>query len=119
VTGEVDVEGRPILVLSVASQDWIAMIDTGFNGDLELPDSLATFFAGTFFGRVRTALAGGQFIWEKMYKIVFPFDGQTVKASVTYVPSTEILIGTNLIKDYKLEIDFPNKTVQLTRLQGP
>jgi hypothetical protein len=33
-------EGEPVIMLTVAGQTWSATIDTGFNGELELPDAL-------------------------------------------------------------------------------
>jgi predicted aspartyl protease len=44
MTGEIDETGTPIIRLSIADQEWIATIDTGFNGDLELPEQLADVF---------------------------------------------------------------------------
>jgi len=46
----------------------------------------------------------------------FPFDGRIVEAEVAFVSGSEILIGTHLIREYRLQIDFPNGTVQLDRV---
>ena len=40
IYGMVSANGVPTITLSIASQDWLATIDTGFNGDLELPEPL-------------------------------------------------------------------------------
>lgn len=40
ITGDISEEGVPIMILEVASEEWLATIDTGFNGDLELPEEL-------------------------------------------------------------------------------
>ena len=45
-----------------------------------------------------------------------PFDGQSVEAAVTFVPGPEILIGTHLLREYRLEIHFVNRTVHLERV---
>jgi hypothetical protein len=46
-------------MLPIAGRDWPATIDTGFNGDVELPDALRDPLNAQFVGRA-TALAGGQ-----------------------------------------------------------
>ena len=37
IEGIVDDKGLPVIDLPVDGMDWKATIDTGFNGDLELP----------------------------------------------------------------------------------
>ena len=48
--GKVTGEGVPILTLTVAGQDWTTVIDTGFNGDLELPNELRDLVQPRFKG---------------------------------------------------------------------
>lgn len=38
--GTVTLDGVPMLYLPVAGRSWPAIVDTGFNGALELPDAL-------------------------------------------------------------------------------
>ena len=40
LAGTVTYYGVPVSMLLVAGQMWPSIIDTGFNGDLELPESL-------------------------------------------------------------------------------
>ncbi|MDE0398954.1 MAG: hypothetical protein OXL96_14250 [Candidatus Poribacteria bacterium] len=40
IQGTVSDTGVPTIILSIAGQEWAATIDTGFNGDLELPETL-------------------------------------------------------------------------------
>jgi hypothetical protein len=84
---------------------------------LELPDALRAFLNPQFSGQTESILAGGQAILEDYYEITFPFDGRTVFAEATFVIGSEILIGTHLIRDYRLEINFPARTVVLERLR--
>lgn len=53
-------EGVPTIALSIADRDHTAIIDTGFNGDLELPLELHQLLDTRYVGRVTSALAGGQ-----------------------------------------------------------
>jgi hypothetical protein len=87
-----------------------------FNGDLELPDSLRPLLHPRFIGRMSSALAGGQRVEEDVYLVDFPFDGRTVQAEATFVPGSEILIGTQLLQQYRLEVHFPERTVLRERI---
>jgi len=106
----------PTITLSIASQDWIATIDTGFNGDLELPEALRNSLNARYVGQVTSALAGGQMIEEDVYLIDFPFDGKVIQADATFVADHQILIGTRLLREYRLQIDFVSQTVELERV---
>ena len=96
-------------------RDWSATIDTGFNGDLELPDALREPLNAQYVGRATAALAGGQSVEEDLYLVDFPFDGRIVQAEATFVSGSRILIGTRLLREYSLQINFVSRTVQLER----
>jgi predicted aspartyl protease len=115
IEGIVDEKGLPIITLSIAGQEWKATIDTGFNGDLELPYAVGPHVNPKFFGRGMSLLAGGQSLEEEHYLVDFPFDGEVVRALATFVSGDEILIGTHLLIDYRLLIDFPAAEVKLER----
>ena len=108
--------GVPIITLFVAGQEWAATIDTGFNGDLELPEVLRNILKPQYVGKVTSALAGGQTIEEDVYLVDFPFDGDIIQARATFVIGSEILIGTHLLREYHLQIDFVRRTVVLERV---
>ena len=109
IRGIVTQEGEPVIDLDVSGQKWKAIIDTGFNGDLELPESLGDKFHKTHAGFFTSFLAGGRKVRESLYNIRFPFEGRIVNAEVAFAPVDSILIGTRLLKDYRLEIDFVEK----------
>lgn len=92
------------------------MIDTGFNGDLELPEALCPFVSVRFIGRTRFLLAAGQTAVEDTFLVNFPFDEETVLAEATFTSATEILMGTGMLRRYQLEIHFPNRTVSRQRV---
>ncbi|MDE0481200.1 MAG: hypothetical protein OXI67_01355 [Candidatus Poribacteria bacterium] len=114
--GTVSDRGVPIITLSIAGQEWAAIIDTGFNGDLELPEILRDELNPQYVGRVTSALAGAQTIEEDVYLADFPFDGNIIQARTTFVIGSEILIGTHLLREYRLEIDFVRRTVVLEKV---
>ena len=115
IQGSVSDDGVPTVHLRVAERDWPATIDTGFNSDLELPEALRSSVNPRFVVRVRFFLAVGQSVEEDVYRIVFRFDGLMVEAKTTFVPDVDILVGTGLLRNHKLEIDFPSATVRPER----
>ena len=115
IRGIVTAGGLPIITLSIAGSDWTAIIDTGFNGDLELPECLRAFLNARYLGRVTSALAGGQKVEEEVFVVDFPFDGAVIQAETTFVTGTQVLIGTHLLRQYNLRIDFVAGTIELER----
>lgn len=115
IHGTVAADGVPTITLAIAGQDWLTIIDTGFNGDLELPESLRTALPARYVGRVTSALAGGHMIEEDVYVVEVLFDGEIIHAEATFAPGSHILLGTHLLRAYCLQIDFVRKTVQLER----
>ncbi len=116
IRGTVSTNGVPTIILSITGQNWRATIDTGFNGDLELPESLRNSLNDRYVGQVTSALAGGQTIEESVYLVDFPFDGRVIQAEATFVANHEILIGTHLLREYRLSINFVNQAVALEKV---
>ena len=115
IHGTVSDSRVPTITLVIAGQEWVAIIDTGFNGDLELPETLRTVLNPQYIGEVISVLAGGQTIEEELYRVNFPFDGKMISAEATFVIGSEILIGTRLLQEYCLQIDFVKRTVVLEK----
>ncbi len=116
--GEVTDNGVPLLTILVQGRRWPAVIDTGFNGGLELPLELKRSMPARFRNESRFQLAGGVEIEEDVYEVEFPFDGQTVLAEATFVETDCVLIGTALLRDHRLEVHFPDRTVALERVRA-
>lgn len=115
IQGTVSDTGVPTITLSIAEQEWTATIDTGFNGDLELPEALQKALNPQYIGEVTSVLAGGQTIVEELYRVNFLFDGKMIPAEATFVVNSDILVGTHLLQEYRLEIDFVRRTVVLEK----
>ncbi|MBI2478189.1 MAG: hypothetical protein HYV60_05960 [Planctomycetia bacterium] len=115
IEGHVTDDGIPIVLLEVGGQQWRAIIDTGFNGDIELPERLQADLQGECVGRVSSLLAAGQRIEEDVYLVKFPFDEELRTVQATFVSSEEILIGTHMLRRYRLVVDFPAKTLSIVR----
>ena len=98
IRGVVTRHGVPTITIRVAGKDWLATIDTGFNGDLELPEELREVLHAEFVGRATAILAGDQSVTENVYVVDFPFDGRVVTAQTTFVSGSHILVGTHLLR---------------------
>lgn len=83
---------------------------------MELPESLRNSLNARYVGQITSALAGGQSIEESVYLVDFPFDGKVMLAEATFVANHEILIGTHLLREYRLFINFVSRTVELERV---
>lgn len=113
ITGTVTPDGIPLIEVAVAEQRWPAIIDTGFNGDVELPLELREAVNAQHLGRITSLLGSGQRVEEDLSLVDFPCDGQVVVLEATFAPSPDILIGTHLLRTYRLTIDFARRTLQL------
>lgn len=91
-----------------------AVIDTGFDGYLCLPVEVAENLGLELVGRMPTILADGSEKEELVFAgwVEFLEKRQTVVISVT---TDEALIGTSLLADCNLAIDFAAGTVNLSR----
>ena len=115
IDGIITEDGVPAIEVNVGGQRWQAIVDTGFNGELELPERLRSYLKAEFVGRATSLLAANQRIEEDVFLVDFPFDGQTVRAQATFVKGEEILIGTRMLRDYQLRINFPAGTVAINK----
>jgi predicted aspartyl protease len=116
IDGIVTADGVPLVEIEVGDRRWPAVVDTGFNGDLELPEQLRSHLDARYVGCVTSHLAANQQIEEAVYLVDFPFDGLTGRAQATFVDGEEVLIGTRMLRDYQLRIDFPARTVAVERV---
>jgi predicted aspartyl protease len=117
ITGTVGDNGVPSVSVEVANRTIRAIIDTGFNGDLELPQALRALVSARFLCRATSLLAGGVAIDEDVYLVRFPFDGRTVQAQATFVAGEEILIGTRLLRRHRLTVNFVARTLRIERVK--
>jgi predicted aspartyl protease len=116
IEGIVTANGVPKINIAVGGQHWQAIIDTGFNGDLELPAPLRQHLNAQFVGRLTSLLAANQSIEEDVYLVDFQFDGARIRAEATFVEGNELLIGTGMLQAYRLLVDFPANTVSLEKV---
>jgi len=116
ITGIVTDDGTPIIEIQIAGQTWTAIIDTGFNSFLELPDALRPMLHPRFLWEALYYLAAGQTVVQELYEVQFPFDGVLMKAEATFVAGNDILLGTAMLRHHRLEINFPSRSVLIERV---
>ncbi len=115
IEGTITPEGVPQIDIEIAGRRWNAVFDTGFNGYVELPVALKEPLNADNIGPIRSTLAAGQTIIDDAYVAQFPFDGEEVTVVATFVEGEDILIGTEMLKQHILHIDFPEKRLSLQR----
>lgn len=115
IEGIVTDDGSPLVVLTLAGRECPLVVDTGFNGCLELPEEFHDLLPKVSMGTMTSELAAGYCIEEESFMIRFELDGRIVAAQVTFAPVAQGLIGTELLAKHRLEIDFPEATLRLTR----
>jgi clan AA aspartic protease len=120
VKGLVDSAGRALVTIrlqhpiSKAESALDAWIDTGFTGDLVLPQAqVATlgFPLGPVIGAV---LADGRTVQLDTYSCLLEWFGQWKSIEVVANQGQFPLLGVALLKNHELHIDYRLKTVQLT-----
>ena len=115
ITGRVSKSLIPVITLEIGGIPFDTVVDTGFNGYLELPNILRSTLQPRFAGRIKSLLGGGQRIEEDVYLAGIPFDGELVEASVTFVDGDKVLLGTQMLKNHRVVIDFKALSVVLDR----
>ena len=115
ISGIVTGNGVPLIVLKLASEDWLTVVDTGFNGALELPAALSSRLILQSAGFITSELAAGVTVEEEAFRTFIEFDGEQIEVDVTFADVEQALLGTWLLAKHRLEIDFPKATVRLTR----
>lgn len=116
-TGYFDEHGQPVLQVTVkGSRTQVlleAIIDTGFDGFICLPVELAIQLGLELIGFQTVEYADGRRVRELVFlgSVILADREMTVEISLTN--SQDTLLGTGLLEDYVVEINFHCKTVRL------
>jgi len=116
IAGQVTPNGEPMIELILDGRPWVAVIDTGFNGFLELPDVLRAALNPRYLFDTVSVLAAGQMLVEQVFEVIISFDGQSVIAEASFAPGQEVLVGTALLAGYELNINFKTGVVRIERV---
>src|SRR5438876_6942679 len=92
-----------------------AILDTGFDDDLCLPTEVAVTLGLSLISKETVELADGTEKRELVFSGSIRFLDRTRKVRIFLTDSKDTLVGTGLLSDCRLTIDFPTGKVMLTR----
>jgi len=116
IEGIVNNFDEPIIKLNInipnnKSKKVNAIINTGFNGYISIPTILIEQSKWDFIGTEEYELANGDIVEEKIYLGKIIFDGDEIKVISLTNRTKDVLIGTKVLKNKILKIDFKNSKV--------
>ncbi|MBM3709897.1 MAG: hypothetical protein FJW61_05700 [Actinobacteria bacterium] len=88
-----------------------AIIDTGFNGYISVPINFVKESDWDFIGTEEYELANGEIVEERVFIGKIIFDGEELQVFSLTNRSIDILIGTKILKNKILKVDFLNSKV--------
>jgi clan AA aspartic protease len=115
LVGHLNARRNPFVPLGVAGQTIKAMVDTGFDGGVQLPDFYRVLLNPR---QVRTdpyMYPDGTKTNLPVYEVRVTLGTEEFDTEAIFGPPDEVLIGVELLKHLRLTIDFPAGTVELTR----
>jgi len=119
MNGYVDKAGRALVDVELrATRDAPALsvkawIDTGFTGDLVLPQMLIDDLALSLSGTVRAVLADGSQIAMKTYRCFIQWFDEVRRLEVVANEGEHPLLGVGLLLDREIRIDYRSKEITL------
>jgi clan AA aspartic protease len=117
MNGVVDSAGRALLDIELkATRDAPALsvtawIDTGFTGDLVLPQTIVDDLALTLTGTVSAVLADGSQIAMKTYRCFVQWFDELRRLEIVANEGEHPLLGVGLLLDHELRIDYRSKVI--------
>lgn len=115
--GIVNEYGEPIVPLKLVSGseliDTSAVIDMGFNGYLSISKNFLKRLDWYFIGYEEYELANGKRFKEEVYLGRIVFDNEKYDVFVVVTDSEDTLIGTKLLKEKILTINFSLNRIEI------
>jgi clan AA aspartic protease len=93
----------------------VALVDTGFDGFVSLPVQLGVTLGLELKGAVTVELADGAQHDELVFAGTAKLLGHSRNVDLLLTRGEETLIGTQMLDDFRLTIDFPRGKVQLKK----
>jgi predicted aspartyl protease len=109
--------GHPVVGITVVgsrgSATAEAILDTGFDGDVCLPTQVAIQLGLELAATQLIELADGTRKRELVFAGEGVFEDELRKVEIILTEAQDTLIGSRLLADKILEIDFPKRTVEI------
>src|SRR5437870_10738825 len=118
LVGLVNPHREPIIRLILLSsrnrsQSHSAVVDTGFNGTLSLPETLIRRLGWRWIGHESYEIATGDVVREKVFVGRIRWMQRIHEVDVVASHAKDILIGTRLLEGCRLVIDFRKNRLQI------
>lgn len=120
IRGFVDENDEPIISITLAlgkgPKRFQAVLDTGFNGYLSVPQSIALRSNWYFAGYEEYEIATGEQIKERVYLGKVLFENRRLIIPIVTSRSQDLLVGTKLLSGRELHVDFSKRTVWIRKV---
>jgi clan AA aspartic protease len=119
MTGRVDDDGRALVTISIRSAVGApdmtveAWIDTGFTGELVLPQPIIDGLGLGQSGTLNAQLGDGTFVVLETFTCLVDWLGQRLAIEVVANAGNFPLLGVGLLRTSKLTVDYPLRTVAI------
>ncbi|SRR5258708_38857674 len=89
------------------------IIDTGFNGNLSVPEKLARRYGWPWIGNESYEIATGDVVEQKVFLGEIRWFGSRQQVYAVASHAQDILMGTRLLKQHRLMINFKMKQLRI------
>jgi clan AA aspartic protease len=93
-----------------------AIIDTGYNGEILLPEDKVKEMGLDFLGTIDTELADGEVVELELFRGKIKWFDTIREIAIGASQSADTLLGTLLLADCELGVNFKNGLVRIERL---
>ncbi|PIU61372.1 MAG: hypothetical protein COS84_11390 [Armatimonadetes bacterium CG07_land_8_20_14_0_80_40_9] len=94
------------------------ILDTGFNGELCLPQKMIKKLCSVLCFREYFELAHGELVLADVYRVELTWFGKMREVEVVSTKAKEGLLGTELLRNCTLTFDFINKNIEIHQDYG-
>ena len=120
IMGVILTNGSPVIELKVRGvrQEVTVegILDTGLNGFLCLPTSIAVSLGLELIDTVTAELADGTTVEDELvFAGQAEWDGTLMHIRLTLTDSEDALIGTAFLTGYRVELDYPTSTISIEK----
>lgn len=106
-----------MVVVGITEEEIGAIVDTGFNGHLTLPQHIADRLGLQFYAVSSAIIADGSVSLSSVYMGKVVFDGSRTDVLIDVQPNCNILMGTALLEEWGLSlfVDAEKKCVEFNQ----
>lgn len=107
--------GLPVVTIFVCSREIEALLDTGFDGWLMLPETIVQELKLEQIGETDYELADGEVVESILYEAEIDWLGEKKKISVVATPSDLSLLGMGLLANTKIMLRPAKNILQIEK----